>query len=126
VVTGRIEARRVVALDGPVDQPRIIVRTASCPDPEVWTDDFAGLAPNLVDTLADAGVTLVGIDTPSMDPADSRDLPAHARFGARGLTILEGLVLDGVADGVYELIGLPLRLVGFDGSPVRAVLREIE
>lgn len=126
VVTGRVEARRVVALDGPIDQARVIVRTASYPDPEVWTDDFAGLAPELVDMLADAGVILVGVDTPSVDPANSQDLPAHARFGARRLTILEGLVLAGVADGTYELIALPLRLVGYDGSPVRAVLRGID
>jgi arylformamidase len=41
------------------------------------------------------------------------------------VAILEGLVLDRVPPGVYELIALPLRLVGFDASPVRAVLREV-
>ena len=41
------------------------------------------------------------------------------------MAILEGLRLEGVAPGVYELIALPLRLVGFDASPVRAILRTL-
>ena len=123
VTTGRIERGRVVAVEGPVDQARLLVRTDSYPDPEAWTDGFAGLAPAFVDELAAACVTLVGVDTPSVDTADSKALPAHARFGAHRMTILAGLVLTDVPDGVYELIALPLRLEGFDGSPVRAVLR---
>jgi arylformamidase len=77
----------------------------------------------LVDALADRGVTLVGIDTPSVDVQESKDLPAHKRFLARGVSILEGLRLGHVAPSEYELIALPLSLVGFDASPVRAVLR---
>ena len=42
------------------------------------------------------------------------------------MAILEGLVLAGVSAGVYELIALPLKLQGFDASPVRAVLRTID
>jgi arylformamidase len=56
---------------------------------------------------------------------ESKDLPAHARFLARDVSILEGLRLDHVAPGEYELIALPLPLVGFDASPVRAVLRSL-
>ncbi len=66
---------------------------------------------------------LLGIDTPSVDPGSAKELLAHHRFLAHDMAILEGIVLTGVPDGVYELIALPLRLVGFDGSPVRAVLR---
>ena len=69
------------------------------------------------------GVELLGVDTPSVDPADSKELPAHAACLEAGITILEGLVLDGVATGAYELIALPLRLIGFEASPVRAILR---
>jgi arylformamidase len=66
----------------------------------------------------------VGIDTPSIDPADSKDLPSHAMVAAHDLAILEGVVLDHVEDGVYTLVALPLRLEGADASPVRAVLVE--
>jgi arylformamidase len=58
-----------------------------------------------------------------VDPFDSKDLPAHRAFLRRDMAILEGLVLAGVSEGSYELIALPLRLVGFDASPVRAILR---
>ena len=78
-----------------------------------------------MDTLAEAGVKLVGIDTPSVDLFTSKDLPAHNAFLRNDMVIVEGLVLDGVEDGVYELIALPLKLVGFDASPVRAVLRTL-
>lgn len=102
--------------------PRVLVRTAR-QAATVWTTDFAALEPALVDALADLGVVLVGLDTPSLDPADSADLPAHRRLFARGLRVLENLVLDAVEEGDYELIALPLRLAGAEASPVRAVLR---
>lgn len=112
-------------LAAPVSAERVLIATNSFPDPERWNADFAGLEPALVDELAAAGVRLVGVDTPSVDLADSKDLPSHARCLAHGMAILEGLVLAGVPDGRYELIALPLRLEGFDASPVRAVLRTL-
>ena len=104
---------------------RVLIATGTFPDPERWNDDFAALAPDLVDGLAARGVRLIGIDTPSVDLIDSRDLPSHQAFLRHDMAILEGLVLDGVPEGRYELIALPLRLEGFDASPVRAVLRGI-
>lgn len=106
--------------------PRLLIATGTFPDPTSWNDDFAALSPELVDALHARGVALVGIDTPSVDLSDSKDLPAHKRFLAHDMAILEGLVLNDVPAGVYELIALPLRLVGFDASPVRAVLRSVE
>lgn len=103
---------------------RLIIATGTYPDPTNWNDDFAALCPSLVDHLAARGVRLVGVDTPSVDPADSTDLPAHHRFLANDVAIIEGLVLADVPGGTYELIALPLRLTGFDASPVRAVLRK--
>jgi len=106
-----------------LDVPRVLIATGTFPDPTTWRDDFAALDPALVDDLHARGVRLVGIDTPSVDPATSKDLPAHRRFLACGMIILEGLVMRDVPEGDYELIALPLKLVGFDASPVRAVLR---
>ena len=105
---------------------RILLATGSYPDPNRWTKGFTGLAPEAVDWLAGEGVVTLGIDTPSIDPADSKSLPAHAAVARHGMTILEGLVLKDVPDGDYELIALPLRLIGFDASPVRAVLRQLD
>lgn len=116
--------RREHLVDLALDAPRLLISTGSFPDPDSWRDDFQSLDPGLVDELADAGVRLVGIDTPSVDPADSKDLPTHARLHARGVANLEGLVLEHVPPGRYTLVALPLRLVGADASPLRAVLVE--
>jgi len=103
--------------------PRLLLATGTFPDPTRFNGDFAALSPELVDHLHAAGVALVGIDTPSVDPMTSKDLAAHHRCLAHDMAILEGLVLGEVPEGRYELIALPLRLAGFDASPVRAVLR---
>lgn len=105
---------------------RVLFSTGTFPDPENWNDDFAAIDPDLIDHLASRGVKLVGLDTPSVDLKESKDLPTHRRILMHDLAILEGLVLKDVPAGLYELIALPLPLVGFDGSPVRAVLRELD
>ena len=102
---------------------RVLIQTGTYPDPEHFTTDFAALSVALVDHLAAKGVRLIGIDTPSVDLFPSKDLEAHHAIARHDMAILEGLVLAGVPEGVYELIALPLRLEGFDASPVRAVLR---
>src|SRR5262249_41096269 len=112
-----------VMLPRPVRAPRLLLATGTFPAPGHFNQDFAALAPELVDALHDAHVSLVGIDTPSVDLFASKDLPAHQRFLAHDMAILEGLVLTNVPEGTYELIALPLPVVGFDASPVRAVLR---
>lgn len=104
---------------------RVLIATSTFPDPNQFNEDFAALSPQLVDFMHTRGVRLIGIDTPSVDLFSSKDLPAHKRFLANDMAILEGIILNGVPDGVYELIALPLKLVGFDASPVRAVLRTI-
>lgn len=68
------------------------------------------------------GLKLFGTDGHSVDPLDSKTLDAHHALWARGAVILEELLLDDVPAGTYELIALPVRLVGMDAAPVRAVL----
>lgn len=128
VVTAKaIRGRRVRVEDlaAKVTEPRVLIRTGTYPDRTNFNRDFSGLEPALVDHLAGAGVFLVGVDTPSVDMSDSKDLPAHQMFLKHGMSIIEGLALAAVPDGVYELIALPLPLIGFDASPVRAVLRTL-
>jgi arylformamidase len=106
-------------------QPRVLFATGTFPDPENWNRDFAALSVELIDFLHDRGVITVGIDTPSVDLFESKDLPAHKAILRCNMSILEGLVLKDLPQGTYELIALPLPLVGFDASPVRAVLRTV-
>ena len=106
----------------PILAPRVLFRTGSYPDPDHWRSDFNALSPELIEYLADQRVVLVGIDTPSIDPAEDKVLLAHHAVAARDLAILEGVVLDQTPDGLYFLIALPLRIQGADASPVRAIL----
>ena len=106
-----------------IKEPRVLFATGTYPDPENWNSDFAALSVELIDFLQKRGVITVCIDTPSVDLFESKDLPAHKAILRHNMAILEGLVLKDVPEGVYELIALPLLLVGFDASPVRAILR---
>ena len=106
-----------------IQAERVLLATSTFPNPEQFNPDFAALSPELVRNLHEQGVKLIGIDTPSVDLFDSKELPSHLMFLHCDMAILEGLVLTGVPEGLYELIALPLKLMGFDASPVRAILR---
>ncbi|UCF33398.1 MAG: cyclase family protein [Phycisphaerales bacterium] len=110
---------------GEIIAPRVLFATGTFPDPTHFNEDFAAVSPQLVDTLSEKGVKLIGIDTPGVDPFTSNDCPAHKRCLAHDIAILEGLVLADVPAGLYELIALPLKLIGCDASPVRAILKTI-
>lgn len=120
-----------------VAAPRVLIKTGTFPGFESWTSDFAALSVELIEALAALplstpvagaarrGVITVGVDTPSVDPQTSKALDAHRAVARHDMAIIEGLALASVPAGVYELIALPLPLVGFDASPVRAVLRTL-
>lgn len=105
--------------------PRVLVRTYAR-QPTGWDPNLAAFAPQTVERLAELGVRLIGIDTASIDPAESKALPSHQVIRRRNLRVLENLWLDDVPEGDYELIALPLKLASADASPVRAVLRQLE
>lgn len=102
--------------------PRVLVRTCA-KAPTAWSPDFAAFAPGTIAWLAGAGVRLVGIDSQSVDPAESKTIESHQQLLAHDMRVLENLVLDDVPAGDYELIALPLKLTQACASPVRAVLR---
>jgi arylformamidase len=105
--------------------PRVLFRTFDAFPADRWRSDFTAVSEALIEALAAQGVVLVGTDAPSLDPETSKEMAAHHAVRRHGLSILEGLVLDDVPPGDYELIALPLPLQGLDASPVRAVLREL-
>lgn len=115
---------RIADLKGKTIQaPRVLFKTLSFPNPYSWNEDFNALSAELVNSLHDQGVRLVGIDTPSIDPATDQTLESHLAVHSHDMAILEGIVLDQVTEGIYELIALPLKMEGADASPVRAILR---
>jgi arylformamidase len=104
--------------------PRVLFKTRASRRPaSEWSDDFPPVRPETIRRLASEGAVLLGTDAPSMDRVDSQELPAHHTLARCELVNLENLALDGVAPGRYELAALPLRIVGMDAAPVRAVLR---
>ena len=107
-----------------ITTPRILFKTNSFPDPNEWRDDFTALSPELIGYLADHDIILVGIDTPSIDPAKATPLTSHFAVAQHNMAILEGIVLTNVPAGNYNLIALPLKLKDADASPVRAILIE--
>ncbi len=104
--------------------PRVLLRTARSAS-QSWAS-FTAIAPETLALLATKSVALVGIDTPSIDPADSQMLQSHHQLLTHNMRVLECLVLDDVPEGDYELIALPLKLMRSDASPVRAILRELD
>ncbi|WP_419954154.1 arylformamidase [Neobacillus niacini] len=102
---------------------RVLFRTRSWQIESEFPEKIPHLEANLGPFLAERGIRLIGVDVPSVDPIDSKDLHAHHSLNDNGIHILESILLDEVEPGDYELIALPLPLVEGDGSPVRAVLR---
>lgn len=121
---GRVEPSHVAHhLEGV--PPRVILRTYHKAPQRQWDERFTAIAPETIALLASHGVRLIGTDAASLDPQDSKTLDAHNAVRTHGMAILEGVVLDEIAEGDYELIALPLKLAGMDASPVRAILRAL-
>ncbi len=108
-----------------VDAQRVLFRTYDHFPTDRWDSEFTAIAADVVARLRESGVVLVGTDAPSLDPEQSKTMDAHHAIHAGDMRILEGLVLDDVTPGRYELIALPLKIAGADASPVRAILREL-
>lgn len=100
---------------------RVLFKTKSF-NPYEWTNQFNSLSPETIEALVEKSVQLVGIDTPSVDPWDSKLLESHKSLLKNNVSVLEGLDLFDIKPGEYQLIALPLRLEDAEASPVRAIL----
>lgn len=119
---GAVEIGDLPTLDG-VD--RVLLRTFEAFPHEEWNPAFTAIAPETIRWLAAQGVRLIGTDAPSVDPQESKSMDAHRAVLDADMRILEGLVLDDVPPGRYELIALPLKIAGGDAGLCRAILREL-
>ncbi|MEZ0480261.1 cyclase family protein [Planococcus sp. SSTMD024] len=100
----------------------VLLKTVSWPDRTAFPGTWPVFDPAIAEWMKDKGVRLLGVDVPSVDPETSKELPMHHAMNRNERFILEGIVLDEVAPGVYKLAALPLKIRGGEGSPVRAVL----
>lgn len=104
---------------------RVLFKTSTCrPSEEAPVQRHIFLHPDAAEFMIQRGIILVGIDAPSIDAWDDASLPVHRILLDHDISILEGVCLGHVPPGDYELVCLPLKLAGFDGSPVRAILRK--
>ncbi|HEK9098928.1 arylformamidase [Bacillus pfraonensis] len=104
---------------------RLLLRTSSHGNAQQFPKTIPYLRADIAPFLSEKGIRLIGVDVPSVDPLDDKELAAHHQLFKHGIHILENVVLDHVQDGDYELIALPLALTDADGSPVRAVIRPL-
>jgi arylformamidase len=104
------------------DTKRLLLKTNIWTNSKVFPESIAVITPEVAEWLGRLGVRLLGLDLPSVDAIDSKDLPNHHALGRAGISIIESLDLSAISPGVYNFIAIPLRIVGADGSPVRAIL----
>ncbi|HXZ81367.1 MAG TPA: cyclase family protein [Terriglobales bacterium] len=107
---------------------RLLFKTRNSYD-NFWNDktfhkDYVAFAPDAAQLLGQAGVELVGIDYLSAEKFGSPEPKAHLALLSQGVVIVEGLDLRPVMGGNYDMIALPVKLAGIEGSPTRVVLRK--
>ncbi len=104
---------------------RIFLKTKnSFSDQNIFSETYVYLDGDAADYLAGVPVALLGIDALSIKQRGSNDTRPHTAFLGKNIPIIEGVMLRDVPEGRYFFIGLPLRLRGVDGSPLRAILLE--
>ncbi|WP_226581606.1 arylformamidase [Halobacillus litoralis] len=104
---------------------KVLFKTNSWNDRTSFPDHYTVIGEGAASYLSSQGINMIGMDTPSVDPETSKDLPGHHSLYKHDILILEGIQLSHVSPGTYELMAFPLKMEQADGSPVRAVLREI-
>lgn len=132
---GRASVIDVRGRQGPMEQSalgggviaggRLLLRTGCTIADGVFPAEWPWLSSSCVAALLAGGLRLLGVDAPSVDGRDSRSLEVHRALFGGGAMVLENLDLRGAPPGDYELVAAPLRLVGLDAAPVRAVLRAL-
>lgn len=102
---------------------RVLIRLRDRIDVEAFPSNYPIIDKSVAAFLTDKGVQLIGVDTPSVDAVENVSLSMHNACAKYNLIIVENLMLQHVSPGLYDFIGLPLRVEGGDGSPIRAVLK---
>lgn len=113
-------------VDQTILAPRVLFATSTFDYTQPFSEEFAAFDPDFFEFMAKNKIITVGIDGPSVDLYKAQTLPCHQLAYKYDIALLENLDLDKVPEGLYELIALPLKIKGFDASPVRAILRSIE
>lgn len=117
-------AREDLDFDPALHGERLLLRTGRSIATGRFPDEWPSLSEACVRALMGRGLRLLGVDAPSVDQRESKQLPVHRMLFSGNAYILENLDLRRITPGAYELIALPLKLMSLDAAPVRAVLRD--
>lgn len=126
-VTSLITAADLEGAGVPDDTVRILALTRNSGwsrRDTTFSPDYVAFDLSAAEWCVDLGVRLLGNDYLSVEAYESEHHQVHKTLLGGGVAILEGLDLDGVSPGSYELAAFPINIPGSDGSPVRAVLIE--
>lgn len=104
------------------DAPRLLLKTGGWPNDKIFPKEIPVISPDVPPWLQARGVRLLGVDVPSVDPIESKDLHNHHALAKAGISIVESLDLSRVEEGQYHFAGLPLKIANGDAAPVRAIL----
>ena len=102
--------------------PRLLLKTGAWRDSNVFPEEVPTISREVPSWLQARGVKLLGLDVPSVDAIDSKDLHNHRALAEARIAIIESLDLSGVEEGRYEFAALPIKIEGGDAAPVRAIL----
>jgi arylformamidase len=112
-------------LEGKLGGVRRLLLKTSFSDKDSFYEDYPSLGYDAACSITDSGIECIGIDSPSIESYDC-DGSVHRRLLSKGCLIIELLDLSHVPGGDYEMVALPLRLAGLDGSPARVILIQQE
>jgi arylformamidase len=121
--TGQISVADIDSCSDALAQaPRLLLKTGVWRNPKIFPDWIPVIAPDVPEWLRNRKVKLLGLDLPSVDPIEAKELVNHHALAAAQIAIVESLDLSGIEAGVYHFSALPLPISGGDAGPVRAVL----
>lgn len=124
-MNGEISIYDLVARGWKTGSRRLLLKTGRTSATGHFPASWPSLSPVTAANLTEAGLTLLGVDAPSVDQRESKKLEVHHAIFDGGCYILENLDLTRVSPGPWELLALPLKVGPFDAAPVRAFLKKI-
>lgn len=105
---------------------RLLLKTTMSKNTLEFTENYTLLNEDIGPFLKEKGISLLGVDMPSVDSLDSKQMLTHHSLNNNSILIIENLQLASIKQGYYDFVALPLHIKGSDGSPVRAVIRPRE
>ncbi|MDQ3549462.1 MAG: cyclase family protein [Chloroflexota bacterium] len=122
-----VEAGELEAADIPEETERLILKTTNTglwrTSPTAFVEDYVGLSLDAARWVVEHGIRLIGIDYLSIGGMRTANVETHQLLLGNDVIIVEGLDLDQIAPGAYELLCLPLKIRNGDGAPARVALR---